>query len=173
MDRILLAAKYAKAAHSGQTRKDGVEPYIRHPMRVAGRVALLPMATAEMVMAAWLHDTIEDTQVTYGDINEEFGPTVANLVLDLTSASKRHSIDRPRRERKQYDRDFLKTTSDEVKRIKLVDRIDNLGDMAGQAEDFRVLYAQETVALLAAIGDADPELAQELEGIVKRWIPET
>ena len=70
------------AAHAGQTRKSG-EPYITHPVAVAGVLAELGM-DAETLIAAILHDTIEDTPLTGADIAAEFGESVAELVEGVT-----------------------------------------------------------------------------------------
>ena len=87
MNKILKAAEFATEAHEGQVRKYVNEPYVRHPARVAARVSLLPWATEEMVCAAYLHDTIEDCDVSYhDDLVPQFGKAVADLVDELTDA---------------------------------------------------------------------------------------
>ena len=74
------------AAHVGQTRKSG-EPYITHPVAVAGVLAELGM-DAETLIAAILHDTIEDTPLTGAEIAAEFGESVAELVEGVTKLDK-------------------------------------------------------------------------------------
>ncbi len=90
MDLVHKAQVFAIAAHSavGQRRKYTNEPYFVHPAEVARIVAEVPGSTPEMVAAAWLHDTVEDTGVTYNDIHMNFGPEVAVLVGWLTDVSK-------------------------------------------------------------------------------------
>lgn len=75
---VAAAASLASAAHAGQVDKAG-KPYIEHPGRVAGRVDG-PVAKC----VAWLHDVIEDTEVTEDDIREQFGSAVADAVMALT-----------------------------------------------------------------------------------------
>ncbi len=160
MNLILESAKFAQQAHAGQNRKYGRGPYVHHPARVAARVALLPDATEEMVAAAFLHDVLEDTHASIGDLEQRFGPAVAGLVRELTNQSK--GLPLPRAERKRMDREHLATISRPAKLIKLLDRIDNLREVGGASPDFRRLYTQESLLLAEAIGDADKGLKKEL-----------
>jgi (p)ppGpp synthase/HD superfamily hydrolase len=166
-----MAASYAKAIHEKQKRHGG-GPYIYHPMRVAGRVSLLDGATEEMVAAAWLHDVLEDTThpivQVQADIEIEFSPKVLKLVIELTNVSKGLSL--PREQRKRLDREHAAKTSVEARRIKMLDRIDNLRDMNLADEAFRSLYCAESRLLAEAIGDADRELKKELLELIGRII---
>lgn len=160
---ILRAARFAAIAHEGQKRKYSGLPYIIHPARVAGRVAILPGATEVMVAAAFLHDVVEDTVRTIESIESEFGKDVANLVNGLTSYSIRTGSTANRAARKNLDVNALRIAPIEVKRIKLIDRIDNLNDLVGADAGFMKLYAEESKHLNDAIGDADEELSLELD----------
>ena len=166
MNLILKAASFARCAHADQRRKYNDRPYIQHPARVAGRVAAHPDATEVMVAAAFLHDVVEDTPHTLDEIVAEFGPEVARLVAELTSPSK--GMKAPRHERKQLDRDHLSTVSREAKVIKLLDRIDNLQEMAAAPSGFRKKYCEESRLLAEVIGDAAPELKAELLACVEK-----
>ncbi|CAG2155594.1 unnamed protein product, partial [Oppiella nova] len=90
VERVLVACDYADIAHDGITRKSG-EPYILHPIAVSCILAHMRM-DAETLMAALLHDVIEDTDFTKEDITEKFGKTVAELVDGVTKLS--HSSDK-------------------------------------------------------------------------------
>jgi len=79
---VQKAIEYATKAHEDQYRDDG-QPYIVHPARVAGLVSLCG-ADDTVIAAAWLHDTIEDTETTYDDLVAEFGQEVADLVNEVT-----------------------------------------------------------------------------------------
>jgi (p)ppGpp synthase/HD superfamily hydrolase len=160
MDRILQAAQFAAQAHAGQKRKYNDLPFIVHPARVGGRTAILEGVDEETVMAAYLHDVVEDTPVTLDEIRRQFGDRVAKLVRELTNPSK--GIKAPRSDRKRMDREHLTGVSREAKRIKLLDRIDNLGDLAGAPLGFLKLYLEESRLLVEVIGDADDGLRQEL-----------
>lgn len=163
---ILRAASLAREAHAGQKRKYTDAPFIVHPARVAGRVAVHPRATKAMVVAAFLHDVVEDTPYTLDDVSAAFGSEVAQLVGELTNPSKGTKV--PRQERKRQDRKRLARISDEAKIIKLLDRIDNLHDMGNAPKGFRDKYCEESRLLVEVIGDADPELKAELLDTVER-----
>ena len=80
------ALQYATQAHAGQTRSGG-DPYISHPVRVANTVAANKKSKKidALISAAYLHDTIEDTDTTHEDLEKMFGGLVASLVQELTS----------------------------------------------------------------------------------------
>jgi myo-inositol-1(or 4)-monophosphatase len=90
MDVFERAMEFAREAHEGQLRKTGNIPFILHPFEVAAIVATMT-DDREVLAAALLHDTVEDTQVTPEDVLEHFGPRVAKLVADETE-DKRPSI---------------------------------------------------------------------------------
>lgn len=160
MNEILKAARFAANAHRDQKRKYTDLPYITHPCRVAGRVAIHPLANEAAVCAAYLHDVVEDCGVTLTQLKVEFGEEVAGLVAWLTNPSKGSKA--PRAERKALDREHIAKAPQIAKVIKLIDRIDNMSEMDGGDEDFVCLYRKETTALLNEIGDADFELGDEL-----------
>ena len=166
MNTILKAAEFARKAHAEQKRRYSGLPYVVHPARVAGRVAAHPLATEAMVTAAFLHDVVEDTPHTLEEVCAEFGSEVARLVEELTNPSVGSGA--PRRERKQQDREHLSKVSVQAKIIKLLDRIDNLGDMPTTASEFPQRYCEESRLLVEVIGDADPQLRAELLDIVER-----
>ena len=87
MVRIRKAFELANEAHAGQKRKSG-EPYIVHPITVASIVAKELMLGANPVIAAFLHDVVEDTDYTMDDIQQRFGDDVAFLVRVVTKQSK-------------------------------------------------------------------------------------
>jgi len=165
MSLIIRAAALAARAHSGQKRKYTGFPYITHPARVAGMAGILPGVTEEMVAAAYLHDVLEDTNVTRHEIEAETNTQVGFYVDCMTNKSKGTGL--PREKRKQMDRDRLATMPVEVKKIKLLDRIDNLREMTDSPADFKALYAEESLLLLQAIGDGDSDLAQTLRAIAE------
>lgn len=168
MHLIPRAAQLADYAHRGQLRKYTGRPYIEHPMRVAGRVCLYS-EDDECVAAAWLHDTIEDCALPYRIIAEYCGEPVASLVLDLTSASKRRGHDHlSREERKRIDREHLVKCRSTVQIIKAFDRIDNLRDMDAAPEDFRKLYAEESLLLCKAMALLPWDVSSELTAAAER-----
>ena len=162
VNKIILAAQFARGCHSGQLRKYTGRPYITHPARVAARVSIHNVATTDLVCAAWLHDTIEDCDVTASDLETRFGETVANLVIDMTNTSKASGENRAKR--KQMDRDRIAAVCRDAKILKLVDRIDNLMEI-DRDSDFAKTYAQESILLAGVLEDADTELFDELNSV--------
>lgn len=178
MNLIIKAAKFASDRHAGQQRKWIGTPYIEHPMRVAGRVTLLVSEDAScmlqhytecLVAAAWLHDVMEDCGVSFDELAGEFNLNVATIVSDLTN-SKRTGMKRA--DRKREDRDRLAVASPWVKRLKLVDRLDNIREIDRAPDDFKYLYRTETLALVDALHDrSDPfnmHLVREIETLLRR-----
>jgi GTP pyrophosphokinase len=76
---ILDAARFATQAHRGQVRYDG-EAYINHPMRVAGMVTIIMPTNEVMVAAGWLHDVVEDCDVSLAQVNNLFGADVGDRI---------------------------------------------------------------------------------------------
>ena len=175
MSFLIFASSLAAQAHEGQKRKYTGRPYVEHPFRVASRVIehlksmtqKYPWHKEAIVAAAMLHDVLEDTQATEQDVFSNSCQETLGFVKWLTNPSKDRT-DLNRAERKEMDREHLRKAPWEVKLIKLVDRIDNLGEMGDAPWDFKLKYAQESILLLDAIGDADAELAAELLKLAER-----
>ncbi|MFT5524299.1 MAG: (p)ppGpp synthase/HD superfamily hydrolase [Pirellulaceae bacterium] len=165
---VLRAAKFAHQSHEGQRRKYNDAPFIMHPIRVAGRVATLPASTDVMVAAAFLHDVVEDTPVELAEIVDRFGSDVALLVEHLTEPSQ--EMVAPRAERKAIDLAYMKQADPRAKVIRLVDRIDNLRDMNGAADDKLRRFVEESQQLVAEIGDACCELQAEANSLFQQLL---
>lgn len=155
LELVRKAACLASRYHAGQTRKYSGRPYLEHPTRVAASV-MMNNGSAEEIAAAWLHDVIEDCGVTGADLIAEGMPSqVVVLVLELTNTSKIDFPKATRSERKVIDRERLITVSPEAKRIKLLDRIDNLWELVRDRpnvpDQFQSLYAAESIKLMEAI----------------------
>lgn len=170
MRLILKAAVLAQQAHAGQFRKYTGRPYFEHPARVASRVSLWSGATVEMVAAAYLHDTLEDTDLSVDTIRAVCSEKVAALVVWMTNTSKKDHPELNRAARKALDHARLRGAPREVKVIKMLDRIDNLGEMDGAPKDFLGVYGLESLALADAIGDADPKLMAELVALAEEAV---
>ncbi len=124
-DMVLKAKKFAHEKHKNQKRKDGVTPYSDHLEGVVNRLKNLGIVDKDVLCAAWLHDTIEDTDVTFDQINEMYGREVAVIVLSLT---KDQGI--PKKDRETQYTNQLKDGSFQAKIIKLCDISANLKDLA-------------------------------------------
>jgi (p)ppGpp synthase/HD superfamily hydrolase len=166
INKILKAMKFAAECHAKQFRQNGITPYINHPISVAYKVSTLKDVTEEMIIAAVLHDVLEDCEeITQKQIEIEFGATVANYVNWLTNQSKKLGI-KPRSFRKKYDCERLANAPIEVKKIKLCDRINNLSELKDFNKNFISIYINESEMLLHHIGNVDAELLQELMSLI-------
>lgn len=153
-DLVERAHLFAKAAHEAvqQLRKYTGEPYIVHPIEVAGIVRSVPHSDA-MIAAALLHDTVEDTEVTIADIEREFGAEVAVMVGWLTDVSRPE--DGNRAVRKAIDRLHTAEAPAEVKTIKLADLISNSKSILAHDPVFARVYLREKAALLEVLREGD------------------
>jgi (p)ppGpp synthase/HD superfamily hydrolase len=165
MNVVIRAVRFATRAHHGQTRKYNPVPYITHPVRVMARTMLLEGVTEDLCVAAVLHDVLEDCGITAAELEREFGPAVAKLVGELTNVSKLEHPEANRAERKRLDRERIRTISTEAKKIKLIDRIDNLREIP-PTEGFLQKYRAESRLLLEVLRGVDAELEAELEGML-------
>lgn len=158
MTLIEKARAFATAAHAavGQLRKYTFEPYIVHPAEVAALVATVPGHTPEMIAAAWLHDTVEDTGVTIELIRSEFGAEVAELVGWLTDVSRPDHGNRAAR--KAVDRAHTAGAPAAAQTIKLADLIANTRSIMEHDEKFAVTYLAEKRMLLEVMTKGDPGL---------------
>ena len=160
-DIVERARVFATAAHAAvkQVRKYTFEPYIVHPTEVAAIVAAVEGATNEMIAAAYLHDTVEDTGVTIETIEAEFGSEVAELVGWLTDVSKPE--DGNRALRKAIDRAHTAQAPASAQTVKLADLISNSRSIMEHDPKFAVIYLEEKRALLEVMTKGDPELMME------------
>jgi guanosine-3',5'-bis(diphosphate) 3'-pyrophosphohydrolase len=150
--RALLRRAWAvgAAAHVGQTRKSG-EPYITHPVAVA-RVLAEQGLDVETLIAAILHDTLEDTPLTHDQLVSEFGLTVAELVDGVTKLDKLHFRDRQEAAAESFRKMLLAMSRDlRVILIKLADRLHNMRTLGAQSTEARRRIARETLEIYAPI----------------------
>lgn len=163
-DPVDRARIYATEAHQriNHRRKYNNEPYHVHLSAVAKLVASVT-DNEEVIAAAWLHDTVEDTQATLEDIEEVFGMSVAELVEELTDISK--PGDGNRAERKRIDRLHLSQASRRAKTVKLADLIDNCKDITRHDPRFAQVYLEEMNELLDVLADGNPQLFKHAERI--------
>jgi len=127
MNRILQAASFAATKHTGQRRKNAAaDPYINHPIEVAEHLSSVGGVTDEdMLIAALLHDTVEDTDTTREEIAGLFGENVASLVMECTDDKSL-----PKEERKRLQIVNAPHKSPGAKQIKIADKTCNLRTLA-------------------------------------------
>lgn len=140
------ALQYATKAHAGQTRSGG-DPYISHPVRVADHIRKYKQShnLDALISAAYLHDTIEDTDTTQEVLHDLFGGLVASLVQELTSDPAQIK----KMGKAQYLAHKMAAMSSYALVIKLADRLDNVKDITtAKTPEWRIKYAKETNHIL-------------------------
>ena len=155
---------FATAAHAGQTRKYTGEPYVNHCVAVASLVKGANDYSDNMIAAALLHDTLEDTQVDIGLIRHNFGEYVAYLVYMLTDTPRNDMMNRA--QRKANDRERLRKSLPSVQTIKLADLIDNSKSIVERDPNFAVVYMQEKRQLLDVLTKGDAKLYAQAQAII-------
>jgi guanosine-3',5'-bis(diphosphate) 3'-pyrophosphohydrolase len=148
--RVNRAYAIGAEAHQGQTRRSG-EPYITHPVAVAGILAELGM-DAETIIAAILHDTLEDTGLSSRRIKAEFGATVVELVDGVTKLDRVRFKNRQEAAAESFRKMLLAMARDlRVILIKLADRLHNMRTLAAMDAPSRRRIAAETLEIYAPI----------------------
>jgi len=146
-DQRDVARDYAAKAHAGQTRADGVTPYVSHTQRVAANVEKFKKSKNidALIAAGHLHDTIEDTDTTHEDLEKMFGALVASLVVELTSDKEQVKA----QGKTEYLSKKMAGMSSYALVIKLADRLDNVQDIAtAKSPSWRRKYKLETQKIL-------------------------
>ena len=164
---VKRARDFATRAHTriNHRRKYTKQPYEVHLKAVATTVAEI-VDDEEMVAAAWLHDTVEDTPITVEALEAEFGPAVAQLVAELTDASRPSDGNRARR--KAIDRAKLATASPRAKTVKLADLIDNTLDICRHDPRFAKVFLAEAFDLWPVLSEGDAGLHRRAGRVLDR-----
>ncbi len=130
---INKARDFATKAHEGQTRdNDATIPYVIHPAQTALMISMVTN-DPEVIAAAWLHDTIEDTDVTYEQLEQEFSKRVADLVMEVTNEKNP--------DKSGY---FPRLHTKEGIMIKFADRLSNISDMDGWSAKRQQAYLNKS-----------------------------
>ncbi|TNY22003.1 hypothetical protein DMC30DRAFT_362478 [Rhodotorula diobovata] len=175
VSQLLATAHWAALAHGQQRRKSGSQPaYIQHPLHVASLLAsppssLCPDPPLEILQAAILHDTVEDTDVTEQDLQDRFGPVVTRIVMECSDDK-----DLSKEARKQAQIDSAPHKSDGAKHVKLADKLSNLTDLMspeGRPAGWSVKRIQEYFIWAKRVTDrcidVNPGLGAQLEELYK------
>ena len=150
MQLINQAVDYAANKHANQVRKDG-SPYIIHPLAVAEIVAEIGLDTDSLV-AALLHDCIEDTDSTHDDLSRLFGPTVAELVEGVTKLTRVEYSTLEEQQMENLRKMFLAMSKDiRVILIKIADRLHNTRTMQYQTPAKQISKSRETMDIYAPL----------------------
>lgn len=187
-DRRLIERAYykAEAKHQGQVRKSG-EPYFAHCVAVAQILAEMNL-DAEAIAAALMHDLIEDTDVTYEQLAEEFNESIASMVHGVTKLTQlslpvdeskqdhKHHKDEEKRQREkmEYFRKMMLTMGDDVRvvLIKLADRLHNMRTLGFMPPDKQIEKARETEEIFAPLANRLGiwQIKWELEDLALRYL---
>jgi len=150
--QIIKAYHYAAKAHAGQKRKSG-EPYITHPLAVSRILASLRL-DYECLIAALLHDVIEDTAITRNELVYEFGETVASLVSGVTKLDSVAAKTKAEAQAENFQKIAIEMARDiRVILIKLADRLHNMRTLGAMPTHKAKRIARETLALYIPIAN--------------------
>jgi len=165
---MLKAFRFAAEKHNDQRRKDTKSsPYINHPIEVAETLwSVGNVRDEELLVAAILHDTIEDTDTTKEEIKTEFGEEVLNLVLEVTDDKSL-----PKETRKQLQVEHAPHKSDRAKLLKIADKINNIRDIIkSPPEDWSLERRQEYLLwsekVVAGLRGGSPELENQYDALL-------
>jgi guanosine-3',5'-bis(diphosphate) 3'-pyrophosphohydrolase len=169
--RIREAYQFADQAHQGQLRKSG-EPYILHPLAVADILINMQM-DATSIIAALLHDVVEDTTVSLDTVRQQFGPTCASIVDGLTKLEKIKFKSKEEHQNENYRKMFVAMAQDiRVILIKLADRLHNMRTLKYQSEESQRRIAEETLEIFCPIAHrlGISAIKWEMEDIALRFL---
>ncbi len=172
-DEALLnrAYVYAMRAHGAQTRVSG-DPYFAHPLEVAAILTDLKLDDATIV-AAVLHDTVEDTEATLEEINRSFGPQIGSLVDGLTKIARLDLVSKRAAQGENFRKLLLAIAADvRVLLIKLADRLHNMRTLDFMPPEKRKRIAEETLDIYAPLAGrmGIQEMRDELEELAFRHL---
>ncbi len=168
---VSRAYEFSAKAHEGQMRQSG-EPYLQHPLAVAGVLTALK-SDVPAIVAGLLHDTLEDTLATPETLEKEFGKDVLRLVDGVTKIGKIRFRTHEERQAENF-RKMLLSMADDIRviLIKLADRLHNMRTLEHLPEPKRVQIAQETLEIYAPLANrlGIGWMKNELEDLCLKWL---
>ena len=171
INQIEAAYEWAKKLHSGQFRISQ-EPYIIHPVEVAKILVNLKM-DKDTIIAAFLHDVLEDTDTTAQEMEEKFGIDVVNLVTGVTKLGKYQFKSKEERQAENFRRMFIAMAQDvRIIILKLADRLHNMRTLSYMAAPKQKKIAQETLDIFAPLANrlGMGKIKAELEDLSLRYL---
>lgn len=164
MTVIEKAMVFAKDRHKEQKRKYSGLPYFVHLAEVASLVSMALPNDENAIAAAYLHDVVEDTEVTINEVVKLFGKDIGELVSQLTDVSS--PSDGNRAKRKEIDRKHYEFASPRAQTIKLADLISNSRSIIKEDPEFAKIYMEEKKLLLPYLKDGNKVLYELAEKFV-------
>ena len=168
--KLLQAASFAAKKHRYQKRKgDDAEPYVNHPLEVANLLANVgKVDDYDILIAAVLHDTVEDTETTAEELTALFGERVCGMVLEVTDDK---SLPKPERKLKQIE--HAPHLSEGAKQIKLADKTSNITDVtnnppAGWSKERKIEYIDWGTRVVAGLRGVNEDLESYFDETVRR-----
>jgi len=171
LEMIEKAYIYSASVHQGQVRLSG-EPYLTHPMEVAGILTDMKMDAATII-SGLLHDTIEDTLTTAEQLEKEFGKDVAFLVSGLTKLSRISFGSQEERQSENFRKMILAMSADiRILLVRLADRIHNMRTLQYHPNEKRIYIARETMDIYAPLANrlGINSMRMELEDLSFQYI---
>lgn len=168
INKLIEAASFAAQKHTGHHRKgDNKEPYINHPLEVANLLANVGgVDDIDVLIAAVLHDTVEDVGVRPEEIEERFGKHVAGIVAEVTDDKSL-----PKAERKRLQIEHAPHLSDKAKLVKLADKISNITDVTNNPPaDWPIERRREYIDWGVAVVNGLRGTNQPLEDVFDRAV---
>jgi guanosine-3',5'-bis(diphosphate) 3'-pyrophosphohydrolase len=165
VQRVLSAASFAAERHRDQRRKGAeASPYINHPLALAALLAENGEDDPTLLMAALLHDTVEDTATTFHELEAAFGPEVASIVREVTDDKSLAKA-----ERKRLQVEHAAGLTRKAKLVKLADKISNLRDIAASPPrdwslERRREYFDWAAQVVAGLRGVSPRLESLFDG---------
>lgn len=153
MSKLDEAISFAAVAHADQVRDGSGLPYVTHPLNVMGLVSCVDH-TPDMLIAAVLHDVVEDTEASLERVKQRFGNVVALLVDELSTPKTAGN----RAERNATELQRLAAISSDAQTIKLADIIDNVRTIRTSKPDFADKYVAEKLAQYDVLVKGDPKM---------------
>jgi len=158
---VIKAIQFASEKHKGQERRSTGLPYVTHPIIVMELVQKYKGTSKhidELKCAALLHDTLEDTETTYHELEREFGPLVSSIVIELTSDKKQSKL----MGKNEYLKDKMEKMSRYAFTLKLLDRLSNVID--GPTKK----YVKNTVELIEYLIEERKEVTDRQTKIMRK-----
>ncbi len=152
LEQVMRAYEFGADAHEGQSRKSG-EPYITHPVAVAQELAGMHL-DVQAITAAILHDVVEDTEASLGDIEEQFGHEVAQLVDGVSKLDQIQFRSRAEAQAESFRKMMMAMIEDiRVILVKLADRLHNMQTLGAMPTSKKKRIARETLDIYAPIAN--------------------